>query len=55
MVYYAVTYMSCFGDYLDAEPRVKTIRVNGITNNRGRTDKTRNFKNAGFFCFAGTI
>ena len=32
LMYYAITEMGCFDDYLDAEPRAKTIRGNGITN-----------------------
>ena len=32
LVYYAVTEMGCFDDYLDADPRAKTMRGNGITN-----------------------
>ena len=31
LVYYAVTEMGCFGVYLDAAPRAKTMRGNGIT------------------------
>ena len=31
LVDYAVTEMGCFDDYLDAAPRAKTMRVNGIT------------------------
>ena len=31
LVYYAVTCMGCFDDYLDASPRAKTMRGNGIT------------------------
>ena len=31
LVDYAVTEMGCFDDYLDAAPRAKTIRGNGIT------------------------
>ena len=31
LVDYAVTEMGCFGDYLDASPRAKTMRGNGIT------------------------
>ena len=31
LVYYSVTEMGCFGDYLDAAPRAKIMRVNGIT------------------------
>ena len=32
LVDYAVTYMVCFDDYLDAAPYAKTMRGNGITN-----------------------
>ena len=31
LVDYAVTDMGCFDDYLDAAPRAKTMRGNGIT------------------------
>ena len=31
LVDYAVTEMVCFDEYLDAAPRVKKMRVNGIT------------------------
>ena len=31
LVDYAVTEVGCFDDYLDAAPRAKTMRVNGIT------------------------
>ena len=31
LVDYAVTEMDCFDDYLDAAPRAKTMRGNGIT------------------------
>ena len=31
LVYYSVTDMGWFDDYLDAAPRVKTMRVDGIT------------------------
>ena len=31
LVEYAVIEMGCFDDYLDASPRAKTMRENGIT------------------------
>ena len=31
LVYYTVTYVGCFGDYLDDAPRAKIFRGNGIT------------------------
>ena len=31
LMYYVVTEMSCFDDYLDAAPRAKTMKRNGIT------------------------
>ena len=31
LVYYAITEMSCFGDYSDAAPRAKTMGGNGIS------------------------
>ena len=30
LVEYSVTYMGCFDDYSDSEPRAKTMRGNGI-------------------------
>ena len=31
LVYYSVTEMGCFDDYLDSDTRAKTMRGNGIT------------------------